>query len=893
MGAQFGNILGRKKNLSAVLAGGLTFTPFAAFAQEAETSTNALMTSLNPAMIVTGGAVMLAVGAVTFALRVSSASKNMSLTWSKKLARMEAQLEKSESVLAAHPGLVLVWHDSYDDIEQGWGNPRVLGGPAALASILTFADDTAAALMNPAAALLNKLGELPLEEEVAPEDVRKLKDRVQELRSHGVAFSGSVVTDEGRSIDVDGRVAGDQVTLWLTDPAVRLAEDGGVIGKARDRAADLHGALNHLDRLPMATWRRGPDLKIEWANNAYIEMVEAINLEEVMENQIEIDPAFKKLAERAREEFSRSSGRRIIDDIAVVNIRGMRRVLRIMEQPMHGAGDSSLGGIAIDITKLDKAQEDLKRHQNAYRKTLDQMPSAVAVFSATQQLDYYNQAFLEYWKMEDAELRTRPYHGEILDKLHHKGRLPAYADYSKWKAEQLTLYTESQLDERSIDGAAPDEIWSLPNGKTLRVARQRHPLGGVVLIFEDITENLRLETNFNTQISVQRATLNNLAEGVAVFASDGKLRLYNSAFQKMWKFDATELSELPDFEILANQFTRLANESSMPWQNLKSRVTSFAPEDRVPIQHAEVILKDGRTFAYATAPLPDGATLLTFLDVTDSREREKELQERNEWLETADRIKTKFVNHISYNLRNPLNTIIGFAEMLETEMFGTLNDRQKDYAASILSASNHLLDLINDIIDLAAIDAGKLDLEVDEMEVKQTLENAATYAALKAEDSAISLKLEIADDVGAIMADEKRIKQVLFNLLANAFSFTEEGGEVVLGADRDGNTIRIWVRDTGRGVSPEDQAKAFDRFESRGPGAGAGLGLSLVKSFVELHGGWVRLSSKEGNGTLISCHLPTSGPDTSSEKPTLNQEILEPVAPSGPISEATPPFAAE
>ena len=882
-----------KKTLAkwaAATGAALPFSAQLALAQdlglETATSINAIFASLNPLAIVTAGTLMMSVGAITYAVRAMKREQTATVDWSKKLAEMEARLDKSESVLAAHPGLVLVWNDSYADIDDGWGNPKILGGPAALASILTFADDAAAALDNPAASLLNRLGQLPLEEEVAPEDVRKLKDRIQELRSHGVTFSGSIVTDEGRSIDVDGRVAGDQVTLWLTDPAVRLAEDGGLIGKARDRAADLHGALNHLDRLPMATWRRGPDLKIEWANNAYVAMVEAINLQEVIENQIEVDPTFKKLAQKAKDEFGRSGGRRILDDIVVVNIRGVRRVFRIMEQAMHSAGDAGLGGIAIDITKLDKAQEDLKRHQNAYRKTLDQVPSAVAVFGGTQQLDYYNASFLDLWKLDDGDLRVRPYHGELFDRLHQNNQLPAVSDYRRWKEDQLKLYTDP-----TEDGAAPDDIWSLPNGKTLRVVRQRHPLGGLVMLFEDITENLRLETQFNTQISVQRATLNNLAEGVAVFASDGKLRLFNRAFQQMWQFDPARLTEQPDFELMISQFGQLSEGSAKAWQNLKGRITSFAAEDRVPIDHAEVTLKDGRTFAYATAPLPDGATLLTFLDVTDSREREKELQERNEWLETADRIKTKFVNHISYNLRNPLNTIIGFAEMLETEMFGTLNDRQKDYAASILSASNHLLDLINDIIDLAAIDAGKLDLEVAEMDVRKTLQNAATYAALKAEDSAITLKLDIADDVGDIRADEKRIKQVLFNLLANAFSFTDEGGKVTLGAERDGNTIRIWVQDTGRGVSSEDQAKAFDRFESRGPGAGAGLGLSLVKSFVELHGGWVRLSSREGQGTHISCHLPANGPDKSlSGLPLIENETAQQPKTT---DEDSPPVAAE
>ena len=865
------------RRLPAIGAGALTlaggvFSAPAALAQSAvqagqgsggETATDALLTGMDPTGLMTSAAaVLLALGAVTYALQVSRASRNQTVRWSKKLASMEADLEKSESILAAHPGLVLVWNDTYDDIGNGWGSPRVLGGPAALASLLTFADDRAESFLHPASAILNALGELPLDEDVSPEDVHKLKDKVQELRAHGVAFSGSVVTDEGRSIEVDGRVAGDQVTLWLTDPAVRLAEDGGVMGKARDRASDLHGALNHLDRMPMAAWRRGPDMRLEWVNNAYVEMVEAINMEEVIENQIEIDPAFPKLASRASEEFKRS-GRKIIDDFATVNVKGARRVLRIIEQPMHAAGGASQCGLAIDVSKLEKAQEDLKRHQIAHRKTLDQMPSAVAVFSATQQLDYYNQAFLDIWKLDDADLRTRPSHGEILDKLHHTGRLPVQSNYNEWKQNQLALYTEAGLDERSIDGIAPDEIWNMPNGKTMRVVRQRHPLGGVVAIFEDITENLKLETQYNTQISVQRATLNNLAEGVAVFAADGHLRLYNSSFQSMWKIEPKFLAELPGFTDLTRQFDRLADDAGDLWRQVKARITSFTPEDRAPLDNVEMQLKDGRSMSLTTAPLPDGATLVTFLDVTDSREREKELQERNEWLETADRIKTKFVNHISYNLRNPLNTIIGFSEMLETEMFGALNDRQKEYAANILSASNHLLDLINDIIDLAAIDAGKMDLEIKEMDVGATLKNAATYAALKAEDSQVQMTLDVASDVGTIMADEKRVKQVLFNLLANAFTFTEEGGKVTLGADRDGNTVRIWIKDTGRGVSADDQAKAFNRFESRGPGAGAGLGLSLVKSFIELHGGWVRLSSRQGKGTLITCHLPAAGPDIS------------------------------
>lgn len=848
------------------LTGGVGLGVLSAPARAQETSpldsaaVDAVTAGLDPTIILMSGSILLALGAVVYALRVGRQSRDISVDWSARLTKMEADLDKSESILAAHPGLVLVWNDAFEDIDAGWGRPRMLGGPAAMASLLTFADDSVDALERPADALLNALGELPLEEDVPPEDVQKLKDKVQGLRRHGIAFSGSVVTDEGRSIDVDGRVAGDQVTLWLTDPAVRLAEDGGVLGKARDRAADLHGALNQLDKLPMAAWRRGPDLSIEWVNHAYVEMVEAINLQEVVENQIEIDPAFRKLAEKAKQEFGRSA-RRLVDDIVQVNIRGVRRVFRIFEQPMHGAGESGMGGMAIDITKLDKAQEDLRRHQEVHRNTLDQVPAAVAVFNAAQQLDYYNEAFLDQWKLDDAELRARPSHAELLDKLHHLGRLPAHSDYKQWKEIQLGLYTQNAMQDSSVDGAAPDEIWNLPNNKTLRVVRQRHPLGGVLVVFEDITEKLRLETEFNTQISVQQATLNNLAEGVAVFAADGKLRLYNSAFQQLWGLDAAFLSSLPDFATVTKFFDRHAVDAAEDWKELKTRITSFTPENRTPIENGELSLNDSRTLAYSTQPLPDGATLVTFLDVTDSREREKELQQRNEWLEAADKIKTRFVNHISYNLRNPMNAVIGYSEMLETEMFGTLNDRQKEYVASILEASNNLLDLINDILDLAAIDAGKLNLDLADLDVEKTLRSAANLAEVKAEHSQVSFSLDIAEDIGTMVGDAKRLKQVLFNLLVNAFSFTDEGGAVTLGADRDGNTIRIWVKDTGRGVAAEDQAKAFDRFESTGADSGAGLGLSLVKSFIELHGGWVRLSSKKGKGTEVSCHLPAAGPE--------------------------------
>ena len=805
----------------------------------------------DPIMIGLLAAGSVSVAALAWAFRVSAASHNASAFWTKKLAELEAQLEKSDAVLSAHPGLVLVWEDDYESIEKGWGTPKILGGPAALASLMSFAKDLDDRAATPVMRLLNTLGDLPLQDDGPPEEFKKLRTLVQELRQHGIAFSGSIMTNEGRAIEADGRVAGGQVALWLTDPAVRMAEDGGILGRVREKTADLHGALAQLERAPIPAWRRLADLSLAWVNAAYVEAVEAASAAVVIKDQIEIDPAARKIAERA------SAERRAIEGRVTINMRGARRSFKVTETPVHAAGDAGIAGFAIDVTELERARADLARHIEANRATLEQVPAAVAMFGAGQELAYYNTAFKRLFGLEDAMLAAGPPHGELLDRLRQMGRLPEQADYGQWKRRQLALYTEGMsAPGAERDGRAPDEIWNLPDARMLRVSRARHPLGGALLVFDDITEKMALEARFNTQISVQRATLNNLSEGVAVFGADGKLRLHNTAFTKMWRFDDATLSARPHIDAVLASMSERTTSGADALGAARRRATSMSPEDRASAHDEIVTLSDGRTLAFGTEPLPDGATLLYFLDVTDSREREKELKARNELLEDIDRQKSKFVDHVSYQLRTPLATIIGFTEMLDGQMFGVLNDRQKDYIASILQASHHLRDLITDIIDLAAIDAGKMSVDVEDVDLRELLTNAATYSALKAEDTQVSLAVACDPEIGVIRADPRKLKQILFNLLSNAFAYTGAGGSVSIGADRAPGLIRLWVADSGRGVSTDDQARIFEPFESAGPSAGAGLGLSLVQRLVSLHGGWVRMESTPGAGTRVTCYLP-------------------------------------
>ena len=217
-------------------------------------------TSFDPLLVGAAGAVALGAAAVLWAMRVSAATRDQSLHWSRRLAEMEARLEKADGVLSAHPGLVLVWEDDSDSLSAGWGDPKILGGPAALASLLSFSHGSGDADVPPADRLLTSLGALPLQDDEA-EEPKTLRDKVNDLRNHGVAFSGNVVTADGRSIEIDGRVAGGQVALWITDPAVRMAEDGAIIGAFREKTMDLHGSHALLERAPIPAWRRDADLK--------------------------------------------------------------------------------------------------------------------------------------------------------------------------------------------------------------------------------------------------------------------------------------------------------------------------------------------------------------------------------------------------------------------------------------------------------------------------------------------------------------------------------------------------------------------------------------------------------------------------------------------------------
>jgi signal transduction histidine kinase len=465
-------------------------------------------------------------------------------------------------------------------------------------------------------------------------------------------------------------------------------------------------------------------------------------------------------------------------------------------------------------------------------------------------LRFFNQAYLALWNLDESWLQSQPSDGEILDKLRDQRALPEEANYREWRSKQLASYTNLELRE---------SYWYLPDGRSLRVICEQHPFGGVTYLYENLTKEYQLESRYNELFEVQRETLDNLAEAVALSGSDGRLKLFNPAFARFWSLEPGFLDQKPHVEQMA-QLESLSTDSRAGWQDIKYGVTGIEANRKA---HEGRMTQDGRVLRYRAVPLPDGNALLTFTDVSDAVKAERALRDRAEALEAADRLKNSILANVSYEVRTPLTSIVGFAETLEYGIAGPLTAKQLEYVADIRKSSDDLKSIIDSIIDLSAIDAGQMELKLASVDIADLLSATAEKFAPILSKRELQVAIEIGADVSSLTGDVNRLEQILTHLLSNAAGFSVQGGTVRMGARKLGNQIQLWVADNGRGIDPEFQRKVFERFQAKplpGSHRGPGLGLAIVKSFTELHGGKVSLVSKLEQGTTVVCTFPIEGP---------------------------------
>ena len=666
-------------------------------------------------------------------------------------------------------------------------------------------------------------GEETLQSCLKGADALALSGAIDGLSERGAGFTLAVHDSHGRKLTARGRAVGGMAAVWMEEP--RVVEERGE-----------YKAI--LDALPIPVWLRDKGLALTWANHAFLKGAGAPDLESARRDQSALDKSERDLAAQARLENAVQETRRF----SVVG--GQRRALSFTEIPL---GDAGVIGTAVDVTEIVGAEARLQQHADAHAATLDTLQTAVAIFGRDQKLTFYNKAFVKLWGLPETFLDRHPGEGDILDRLRDMRRLPEQRDYQAWKRARMALYAEGMREKSG------EETWHLPGGQTIRVASQPHPFGGLTFLYEDVTARLTLESDYNTLMKVQSATLDTLNDGVAVFGPDGKLKLHNAAFTRIWELDTDDLEGEPHVRTIAALSRDRFGDAGM-WDQLIGIIVAGARAQQL----GEVERSDRSILSLSTSPLPDGATLVTFADVTDRFRIETALRDRNEGLEAADRLKSDFIKHVSYELRTPLNTILGFSEHLASGVPGALNDQQQEYVDAIVAGGNTLKSLVNDILDLALVESGALRLELERIDLNDLVAEVSVHAREWAAKVGLSLTVDVSPEAGTFLADARRLRQIMFNLLSNAFKFTPRGGQVVLSARIVGDDVQIAVSDNGPGLPAEVKANVFERFSAKGRSgarAGAGLGLALVNRFLELHDGWVEIES-EGGGTLVRCHLP-------------------------------------
>jgi signal transduction histidine kinase len=670
-----------------------------------------------------------------------------------------------------------------------------------------------------------------------PEPALQMDHAVDALREAGEGFLLNLTTANGHAIEAMGRAIGGQAI-------VRIREVSGLRRELAETNRRHKALLEETEMLrgftaaaPWPIWAKDAKGGLSYANAAYARATEAISVADAIDRDLELlDSGDRGDMDRALNGATAFTARLPI-------VAGGER--RIYDVHALNVGGGSVG-IAIDASEATALRAALVRMAEAHRRTLDQLSSGVAVFDGQRRLAFYNDSYRRLWDLDRAFLDGNPDDSSVLDRLRAARKLPEQPDFRAWKAKLHEAYRAVEPEK---------DTWYLPDGRAVSVVTTPNPEGGVTYLFDDVTESLDLARRFDGLIRVQRETLDNLAEAVAVFGSNGRAQLFNPAFAKMWKLSSEALREQPHIETV-EAWCRPLFDDATTWRTLREAITAIENRVEVPLKLER---KDGSVLDCMTMPLPDGATMLTFQDITDTENVERALRERNEALETADQMKVDFVHHVSYELRSPLTTIIGFAHFLSDPVTGPLMPKQAEYLGYITASTNALLAIINNILDLATIDAGAMSLNLGSIDIRKTIEAAAEGIQDRLATDRIQLKVDVDPNIGNFVGDERRVVQVLYNLLANAVGFSPQDATVGLSARRTEHNVIFSVTDSGPGIPPDVKDKVFDWFESHSHGSrhrGAGLGLSLVRSFVELHGGKVRVDSIVGKGTTVTCDFP-------------------------------------
>ncbi|MEL6979225.1 MAG: PAS-domain containing protein, partial [Pseudomonadota bacterium] len=540
---------------------------------------------------------------------------------------------------------------------------------------------------------------------------------------------------------------------------------------------------------------------------------------------------------------------------------------------------------------------------------IDAAPAGVVAFDAEKRLRIANEAALRLLRLPPSFTAGSPNLRAFLDQLHRRQRMPEQANYSAWRDRVLA------------DPAALNEtnLWALPNGEALRVWAARTPAGGVALFLSDETAALQSERRFRIAEGARRATIAAVEQGLALIGGEGSVQLLNPAFARIWALDATwcadsEARRGPDgagdggrrlgLDQLAAAASRGGALDREIWAQIETALR-FEPPRRIHRFTGRRLLAPEREgdapreqhLALQVTPLPDGASLISCVDVSAAHAAEQALRERAEALEAADRLKTDFLTDMAYQLRTPLNAVIGFSDMLNQGLAGPLQERQRAYVGYVLSAADDLRELISDALDLGALRAGSLTLRRGAFDLAATAGAVASMAQRRAERRRAAFHADLAARDMPMFGDERRLRHALFSAISAALNDAEAGDKARLSLGQEGSdraVIEVALersrRRTGAGsgsgagdAGAEDSAAEDSGAEDAGASGSAattaddaldGVSLSLARKIIEAHGGATAAARSE-DGFWIRFDLPLD-PEARAEDAALEREGLNP-----------------
>ncbi len=738
------------------------------------------------------------------------AAQNTALTT--KLAIQTSRLNQLEALSAADGQQAIVWSKGDAKAAIVGALEKGSGAPTTRAQLLAFG------------------------RWLEPGSATRLEHSIEELRTNAHPFSDVVETLNGTPLEVTGRTSGGSAILRFANLSRERTAHAHLVS-AHERVSRTTETLQSLmDKVDMPIWVRSADGRLSWVNQKFANAVECEDSDAVVEKHAELfgTQMLRSISLECSEKGS------FAGEVPTV-IGGDRYLFNVVET----TGPFGSAGLGIDKTEADAVRNEFHKTIRSHEETLDKLTTAVAMFDESEKLQFHNQAFAKLWNLDAAFLEQVPNVTMFLDRLRTEGQLPEQPEWRRWKDELLGAFRATETQEH---------WWHLPDSRTVRVVLNPHPKGGLTWVFENLTERIDLESRYKTMVQVQGETLDNLAEGVVVFGSDGVLQLANPAFEKFWDLDDVMQRDGVHISDITNVVTARGHDPDA-WQDFAGTVTAFDEDRTSSVGQSEV---NDKTLSWMVVPLPNGQTMITFVDITAADQIERALRDRNDALERTAHLRNRFIQHVSYELRSPLTSIMGFTDLLAMQQIGDLNEKQREYIGHIEMSSQALLETTDDILDLASVDAGIMELNFEEVEIEPVMRDATAKIHVRMEELNIDLALRIAPDAGSIVADRIRIVQVMENVLSNAVDFAPENSTITFTCERMEDGVIFKVRDKGKGIDEDALRNVFDRFHTEGAGRsrGPGLGLAIVKSFVDMHDGEVTIDSTPDRGTEVAMKFP-------------------------------------